>query len=637
MKVTNQRRSDMLKRSVIFTLIMAMLITLVPTTNVSAASVAYMTEDPNADLYPFPLDMKFLSNYLYGSEENTKGKVYATYGRKIPKEWVPREMPKSLKSSYWGKAVVHTQVAKAYFYPGEPPINYHKKRIEELSQTAYCYLGTHPDGQANLAFYCAVTSEFQVVAYDANWVAIWSPGGIDVGQGLSSTCGGLGTEQYGSWKPGVYFMPRKYVYITDARNQQLDIPEITASGTATCNIYVKTTPASDKYVAAGLIESNQLFQVTKTTPINGHYQIYYKQGLYYVNAKYVNLRMSNENKPAMQYNAVVKGDNPVNITSEANASSSVEGIVKKDAKLQVVKKNAGNGYSQVWFNSKKCYIPAKNLTGFDNYCTFANVKKLGKAKGTLVLNAPWSAVGNTAYTAEGLKILKKYHMNPNNYKAMKKINAINGSYHMSDGDIATVYGISKYSYYSEDFPDYKEKTTIYKILYNGKVCYVMDLGHETINYYPGNKYSKKVKAETKQLWIYCNKNSGGGYVESYKIDGYYYYYKLDDIAYLMSKTNKSFDVKYDKANDAIIINSMTPYKGKTASLKKGNGKKHKVTVPTTSIVWDGGVVGIPCYKIDGNYYVSAAAIAALTDSRFEDTHYGWSIATTRPNKIDAYG
>ena len=50
MKVTNQRRSDMLKRSVIFTLIMAMLITLVPTTNVSAASVAYMTEDPNADL-----------------------------------------------------------------------------------------------------------------------------------------------------------------------------------------------------------------------------------------------------------------------------------------------------------------------------------------------------------------------------------------------------------------------------------------------------------------------------------------------------------------------------------------------------------------------------------------------------------
>lgn len=40
----------------------------------------------------------------------------------------------------------------------------------------------------------------------------------------------------------------------------------------------------------------------------------------------------------MQYNAVVTGSDPVNITSEANASSNVEGIVKKDAKLQVVRK-----------------------------------------------------------------------------------------------------------------------------------------------------------------------------------------------------------------------------------------------------------------------------------------------------------
>ena len=264
------------------------------------------------------------------------------------------------------------------------------------------------------------------------------PGGIDVGQGLTSTCGGLGTEQYGSWKPGVYFIPRKNVYITDARNQQLEIPEITASGTATCNIYVKTTPASDKYVAAGLIESNQLFQITKTTPINGHYQIYYKQGLYYVNAKYVNLRQSDENKPVMQYDAVVTADNPVNITSEANASSSVEGIVKKDAKLQVVKKNYGNGYSQVWFNSKKCYIPTKNLTGFEKYMSFSDIKELGKPKGKLVLNAAWSGWGNTAYTAEALKILKKYHMNPYSYKVEQKIKAINGSYHMEDGDCATV-------------------------------------------------------------------------------------------------------------------------------------------------------------------------------------------------------
>ena len=75
MKVTNR------KRTVIVILIMAMLITLVPTANVSAESIACLTEDPNADLYPFPLDMKVLSKYLYGSEENTKGNVATYYAK----------------------------------------------------------------------------------------------------------------------------------------------------------------------------------------------------------------------------------------------------------------------------------------------------------------------------------------------------------------------------------------------------------------------------------------------------------------------------------------------------------------------------------------------------------------------------
>ena len=58
MKVTTR------KRTVIVILIMAMLITLVPTANVSAESNAYMTEDPNAEFYPYPIDMSVLSNYL---------------------------------------------------------------------------------------------------------------------------------------------------------------------------------------------------------------------------------------------------------------------------------------------------------------------------------------------------------------------------------------------------------------------------------------------------------------------------------------------------------------------------------------------------------------------------------------------
>ena len=69
----------------------------------------------------------------YGSSENTKGNVATYYAKEVPKEWLPREMPASLKTSFWGKAVVHSTKAKVYFYPGTPSINYHKKRMELMS------------------------------------------------------------------------------------------------------------------------------------------------------------------------------------------------------------------------------------------------------------------------------------------------------------------------------------------------------------------------------------------------------------------------------------------------------------------------------------------------------------------------
>ena len=98
--------------------------------------------------------------------------------------------------------------------------------------------------------------------------------------------------------------------------------------------------------------------------------------------------------------------------------------MKKDAKLQVVRKNYGNGYSQVWFNLKKCYIPTKNLSEFKTYATLSAIKKLGKAKGTLVIDSPWAALGSMAYSSEALKILKKYKMDEG--AAAKKLIACNG-------------------------------------------------------------------------------------------------------------------------------------------------------------------------------------------------------------------
>lgn len=122
-------------------------------------------------------------------------------------------------------------------------------------------------------------------------------------------------------------------------------------------------------------------------------------------------------------------------------------------------------------------------------------------------------------------------------------------------------------------------------------------------------------------------------LETYKINKRYYF-KIDDIAKLSAKTNKSFDVKFEK--NAIIVNSMSPYKG-NASLKAGDGKTRYAEASTMSIIWDGQVVGLTCYKINGKYYVNMDEIAYLIDSQIDELKTGFYISTTLPNEVEAYG
>lgn len=636
------------RKSLVLALVVTMILSMVPADIFAYTNYPCETDKADAELYPFPIDMSVLSNYLYGSEANLEGKVRWKFNGNVPKEWYTREMPNSLGKYWIGNVVINNRyrgsrsAATIYFYPGNPSINYHSKRIEELSKTKYKYRGPNNPSNANTAFMVAETTEFKMLGYNSEWVAVWDVGGIDESCGIGSTCGGIGTEQYGSWKPGVYFIKRKDCYITDIRNCDLNITPSTASATATCNTYIKTTPAKDNYVMAGMMKTNEMLQVTNTTPINGHYQIYFKDGLYYVNADWVNLKRSDENKPDMQYTATVKTTDPVNITSGASASSSIEGKAKDKFEIQVVKKDAGNGFSEVWFNSKTCYMPTSSLSEFIPYRSYPAVKKLGKAKGTLVMNGPWSANGETAYSPEAFKILKKYRMDEG--AAYKKINAINGFYHMSEGDTATVYSVSKYTYKSTINPKYKETVKVYKLVFDGKVCYTTNGGHQTFRYYAGSKYKKKVKSETKYFTVYKpskrKKNAGRSVaVESYKINGRYYY-KIDDIASTLSVAHKSISVDYvkgtSKTNDAIIISSMSPYKG-TAPLKKGDEVQRYAYLTMTTLVWDGEVLGIPCYKINGYYYVDPEYFAMYLDSEYGETTGGWYIDPTMPYHVEAYG
>ena len=48
---------------------------------------------------------------------------------------------------------------------------------------------------------------------------------------------------------------------------------------------VKTTPDETDYVKSGVYKINQSVQIVDATPQNGHYKIYYKHGLYYVESQ----------------------------------------------------------------------------------------------------------------------------------------------------------------------------------------------------------------------------------------------------------------------------------------------------------------------------------------------------------------
>ena len=91
------------------------------------------------------------------------------------------------------------------------------------------------------------------------------------------------------------------------------------------------------------------------------------------------------------------------------------------------------------------------------------------------------------------------------------------------------------------------------------------------------------------------------------------YFKLRDLAYILSGTEKQFEVGWDGANNAISLTSGSPYTvfgGEMASKGIGN----KTANPTTSKIYlDGKEVQFTAYNLDGNNYFKLRDIAQTFD------------------------
>jgi hypothetical protein len=100
--------------------------------------------------------------------------------------------------------------------------------------------------------------------------------------------------------------------------------------------------------------------------------------------------------------------------------------------------------------------------------------------------------------------------------------------------------------------------------------------------------------------------------DAYNINGNNYF-KLRDLAFSLSGSQKQFEVAWDSANNKITLTSARPYSAVGGEMA-GKGSGNKTPLPTSSSIYlDGKAVAFTAYNIDGNNYFKLRDIGAAFD------------------------
>ncbi|MSU01171.1 hypothetical protein FYJ83_06770 [Tissierella sp. DSM 105185] len=100
--------------------------------------------------------------------------------------------------------------------------------------------------------------------------------------------------------------------------------------------------------------------------------------------------------------------------------------------------------------------------------------------------------------------------------------------------------------------------------------------------------------------------------ESYNINGNNYF-KLRDLAQVVNKTSKNFEVEWDGAKNAIRLISNKAYTPVGGELAKGDGKTKSAQVTTSAIYKDGKEISLTAYNIGGSNFFKLRDIAKAFD------------------------
>ena len=337
------------------------------------------------------------------------------------------------------------------------------------------------------------------------------------------------------------------------------------------------------------------------------------------------MQRANTEKPTTQYKAIAAVD------CDISDGSSVVGSVKKGAAIDVIDKDYDGTNSKIWFNSKECYIPTSKLDEFTKTLSAADTATLGAPIGVLSVDTPWGEWGALTYSAEGLAKLKNFrygYINVDENKMMeysKWVGSNNGDINkIHDREWVNVYGIEEFSFdrdadmndilAPEDINPWIITGKIYTIFYDGEIRYLVheDDQHDTFTYYPGNGFSKNSVAKTQAVYLDGLKYN----TVAYNIDGNNYF-KLRDIAQILSGTIKTFDIKYDGATNSIDMLSFYDYTSVGGELTPGDGVTRTAHSSSAFLTLDGVPIKATCYNINGNNYFKLRDITDALDCRVE--------------------
>ena len=121
----------------------------------------------------------------------------------------------------------------------------------------------------------------------------------------------------------------------------------------------------------------------------------------------------------------------------------------------------------------------------------------------------------------------------------------------------------------------------------------------------------------------------------YNIDGDKYF-RLRDLAYMLSGTKKQFEVEWDGANKAIILTSGEEYTVIGIEMTDKNGI-YKSAAPTSSKIYlDGKEVQFAAYYIEGNNYFKLPDIGKVFDFgvEWDDDNHTFIINTSKEYTSD---